>query len=147
MPCLGTSLVANVLGLAMSSDGTSWAAAIAAPSSSSAPSVGSSTTRQLSAAQGQPQQQRQQRQASSSTSALNSNVWLESLTPLDSVTPLYSLMPLSCGLIDLLGVTKETMLHAAKITQSAGLATVDQLLSLTYLPLCTPAPSELGVLL
>lgn len=117
LSCLAFVLVVTVLGLWLdtSSDGQTGASAIPAVSSSSAAGVGSST--------GSGRQQ--QGQAGSSSSSGDS---ISSSVRLDSVAPL------SCSLFDVLGVTKETVVQAARLAGSEGLVTVAEMetLGLAY---------------
>jgi hypothetical protein len=83
--CVAVVLVAAALGLGASRD--DGAAGIPAASSSSAP----------------VRQQQQQEASSSSSGSLSIGMRLDSLTPL------------SCSLFDVLGVTKETVLHLARL--------------------------------
>jgi hypothetical protein len=105
--CLAIMLVVTVLGMdtSMRSAAGNGAAATAAASSSRSSSSSSS-----SSAPGVG--------SSTGSSSSSSGVRLDSLTPL------------SCGLFDILGVGKETVLQAAKVAKSAGLATLPKMCTL-----------------
>jgi hypothetical protein len=117
MSCLAFVLVVTVLGLWLdtSSDGQTGSSATPAVSSSSAAGVGSSTGSGT-------QQQGQAGSISSSGDSIRSSVRLDSVAPL------------SCSLFDVLGVTKETALQAARLAGSEGLVTVAEMetLGLAY---------------
>lgn len=102
--CVAVVLVAAALGLGDSRD--DGAAGIPAASSSSAP----------------VRQQQQQEASSSSSGSLSIGMRLDSWTPL------------SCSLFDVLGVTKETVVQAARLAGSEGLVTVAEMetLGLAY---------------
>lgn len=101
LPCLAILLVVVALALGMSGGGGVGTAVMPATNNSSGP--GSSSGSQPVTAG------HQQQQAGSSDAS--SGVRLDSLAPL------------SCSLFDMLGVTKETALEAARLAKSEGLAT------------------------
>jgi hypothetical protein len=124
--CLAIVLAVTVLGLwldAGSDDGRAGATAPAARSSS-APGVGSSTGAR------RRQQQQQAGGSNGSGSSSGNGGRVRCSLRLDSVAPL------SCSLFDTLGVTKETVLQAARLAKAERLASVREVESLAMVYGC-----------
>jgi hypothetical protein len=95
LSCLAIVLVVTVLGLNTSSDRLD-------------PNPNPPSRQEQPQQQQERQQEQQADSSSSSSSVLSNGMRLDSLTPL------------SCSLFDVLGVTKETALHAARLAHSQG---------------------------
>jgi hypothetical protein len=125
--CLAIMAVVTVLGLDVSGN-MPRAAGPPAAGSSSVSEEGSSSTRssadaalqQAAPVAGRRRQQQQQQQQAGSTDS-GSSSGLGNGMRLDSLTPL------SCSLFDVLGVTKETVLQAARLAKADGLTTTSYL--------------------
>jgi hypothetical protein len=123
--CLAIMAVVTVLGLNVSSD-MPRAAGPPAAHSSNVPGAGSST-RSSGGAPAAPVAGRRRRQQQRAESTSSDSRGSSGGSGLGNVVRLDSLTPLSCSLFDLLGVSKEMVLQAARLAKADGLTTTSYL--------------------